>query len=53
MHKQGSIILGSGGDGSFLGKGVFFEGAITAGVSEDKTVDDAIQANVVAAGYKE
>jgi hypothetical protein len=53
MQKQGSIILGSGGDGSYYGLGVFFEGAITAGVSEDKAVDDAIQANIVSAGYKE
>jgi non-reducing end alpha-L-arabinofuranosidase len=53
MHKQGSIILGSGGDGSFLGKGNFFEGAITAGVSEDKAVDEAIAANVYSVGYKD
>jgi hypothetical protein len=53
MHKQGSIILGSGGDGSFLGKGNFFEGAITAGVSEDKAVDEAIAASVYSAGYKD
>jgi hypothetical protein len=53
MKKQGSIILGSGGDGSFLGAGVFFEGAMTAGVVDDKSVDDAIQANIVSAGYKE
>jgi hypothetical protein len=51
MKKQGVIVLGTGGDGSFLGSGVFFEGAITSGCPDDKAVDDAIQANIVAAGY--
>jgi non-reducing end alpha-L-arabinofuranosidase len=51
MHKQGAIVLGTGGDGSFLGSGVFFEGAITIGCPDDKAVDDAIQADIVAAGY--
>jgi hypothetical protein len=51
MKKQGAIVLGTGGDGSFLGSGVFFEGAITFGCPDDKAVDDAIQANIVAAGY--
>jgi len=51
MHKQGSIILGSGGDGSAWSNGVWFEGAMTAGCADDKTVDDAIQANIVSAGY--
>jgi hypothetical protein len=47
---QGSIILGTGGDGSNNGVGTFFEGAITTGNPPDAT-DDAVQANVVAAGY--
>ncbi len=51
MKKQGSIILGSGGDGSCWSNGVWYEGALTAGCADDKTVDDAIQANIVAAGY--
>jgi non-reducing end alpha-L-arabinofuranosidase len=51
MHKQGSIILGTGGDGSFYSTGVWFEGAMTMGCSEAKTVDDAIQANIVAAKF--
>ena len=51
MKKEGAIVLGTGGDGSFLGSGVFFEGAITIGCPDDKAVDDAIQANIVAAGY--
>jgi hypothetical protein len=51
MKKQGAIVLGAGGDGSFYSQGIFFEGAITIGCPDDKAVDDAIQANVVAAGY--
>jgi hypothetical protein len=51
MKKQGSIILGTGGDGSAWSTGVWFEGAMTAGCSSDKAVDDAIQANIVAAGF--
>ena len=50
MKKQGAIVLGTGGDGSNYGQGTFFEGAITSGNPPD-SVDDAIQANVVAAGY--
>jgi hypothetical protein len=47
---QGAIILGTGGDGSNLGKGTFFEGAMTAG-NPSASVDEQIQANIVAAGY--
>jgi len=50
MHKEGAIILGIGGDNSNVSAGTFFEGAITAGFPTDAT-DDAVQANVVAAGY--
>jgi hypothetical protein len=50
MKKQGSVELGTGGDGSSGGCGIFFEGAITTGISSDAT-DSAIQANVVTAGY--
>ena len=51
MKKQGSIILGTGGDGSAWSTGVWFEGVMTSGCSSDKAVDDAIQANIVAAGF--
>jgi hypothetical protein len=51
MQKQGAIVLGSGGCGVFYSTGLFFEGAITIDCSDDDSVDDAIQANVVAAGY--
>ena len=47
---QGAIILGTGGDGSNGGTGTFYEGAMTSGNPPD-SVDDAIQANIVAAGY--
>ena len=50
MKKQGAIILGTGGDGSNNAKGTFYEGAITYGNPTDAT-DDAVQANIVAAGY--
>jgi hypothetical protein len=47
---EGAIILGTGGDGSSGGDGTFYEGAITIGNPPSAT-DDAIQANIVAAGY--
>jgi hypothetical protein len=53
MKKQGSIILGSGGDGSFYSTGVWFEGAITKGCPgpTEKAVDEAIQTNIVNAKF--
>jgi hypothetical protein len=50
MKKQGAIILGIGGDNSKAAQGNFFEGVMTAGASSD-AVDNAVQANIVAAGY--
>ncbi len=50
MHKQGAIILGIGGDNSNHGGGEFYEGVITSGNASAAT-DDAVQANIVAAGY--
>jgi hypothetical protein len=50
QKKQGAVILGTGGDGSNTGNGIWFEGAITMGAPPDAT-DDAIQANIVALGY--
>ena len=47
---QGGLILGSGGDGSSGGTGTFYEGAMTIGNPSD-TIDNAIQANIIAAGY--
>jgi len=54
MKKQGAIVLGSGGDccptNLNLASGTFYEGAIVSGYPSDST-DDAIQANIVSAGY--
>jgi hypothetical protein len=50
MKKEGAIILGTGGDNSFAGVGDFFEGAMTTGYPTDE-IDDAVQENIVAAGY--
>jgi hypothetical protein len=50
MHKHGAIVLGIGGDDSNTGGGNFFEGAMTSGYSSSGT-DDAVQANIAAAGY--
>ncbi|HYP99102.1 MAG TPA: arabinofuranosidase catalytic domain-containing protein [Polyangiaceae bacterium] len=50
MRKEGAIVLGVGGDNSHTGEGTFFEGCITAGYPSDAS-DNAVQANIVAAGY--
>ena len=50
MKKQGAIILGIGGDNSNAAQGNFFEGCITSAASSNAT-DDAVQTNIVAAGY--
>jgi hypothetical protein len=54
MAKEGSIVLGSGGDccatNVNLANGTFYEGAIVAGYPSDAT-EALIQANVVAAQY--
>ena len=51
MRKQGAIVLGTGGDNSNGGVGNFYEGFIATGVTSTAT-DEAIQANIVAVGYK-
>jgi hypothetical protein len=50
MHQEGGIILGIGGDNSNRNMGTWFEGAMTSGYPTD-AAEDAVQANVVAAGY--
>merc|ERR1719265_1354454 len=50
MKLQGAIILGIGGDASCGAIGTFYEGAMTADYTSD-AADDALQANIVAAGY--
>jgi hypothetical protein len=54
MKKQGAIVLGSGGDccatNTNQSQGTFYEGCIVSGYPSDAT-ENAIQANIVAAGY--
>jgi non-reducing end alpha-L-arabinofuranosidase len=50
MRKQGSIILGIGGDNSNGGAGRFYEGVMANGAATRETLD-ALQAAIVAAGY--
>ncbi|WP_433176069.1 arabinofuranosidase catalytic domain-containing protein [Actinoallomurus sp. CA-150999] len=51
MHKEGAIILGIGGDNSKGSAGTFYEGVMTSGYPTDAT-ENAVQANIVAAGYR-
>ena len=50
MHKQGAILLGTGGDNGNGSSGTFYEGVMTAGYPAEATTD-AVQANIVAAKY--
>lgn len=50
MKKQGAIILGIGGDNSNGSQGTFYEGCMTSGYASNDT-DEAVQANIIAAGY--
>ena len=50
MSQEGGIVLGTGGDDSNGSIGSFFEGVMTSGVPGDGA-DNAVQANIVAAGY--
>jgi hypothetical protein len=50
MQKQGSVILGIGGDNSSGDGGRFYEGVMTTGAATKATID-ALQAAIVAAGY--
>ena len=50
MQKQGAIVLGIGSDTGSGASGNFFEGAMTSGYAP-ATTEDAVQANIVAAGY--
>jgi hypothetical protein len=52
MKKQGGLVLGTGGDNSDRGLGIFYEGAMTKGFVSTET-DDAVQANIVSVGYKQ
>ena len=50
MHKQGAILLGTGGDNGNGSSGTFYEGVMTTGYTTEATTD-AVQANIVAARY--
>ncbi|CAK4033417.1 carbohydrate-binding module family 42 [Lecanosticta acicola] len=50
MKKQGSIILGIGGDNSNAAQGTFYEGVVTSGFPSDAT-ENLVQQNIVAAKY--
>ncbi|PWY83827.1 alpha-L-arabinofuranosidase B [Aspergillus sclerotioniger CBS 115572] len=50
MSKEGSIILGIGGDNSNGAQGTFYEGVMTSGYPSDAT-ENSVQANIVDAGY--
>ena len=52
MKKQGSIILGIGGDNSDWALGVFFEGAMTKGYTSDEA-DRLVQKNVADARLRQ
>ncbi len=50
MHKQGGILLGTGGDNGNGSSGTFYEGVMTTGYPTEATTDK-VQANIVAAKY--
>lgn len=50
MQQEGGIVLGTGGDNSNRATGLFFEGWMTKGLTT-QAAEDAVQANIVAAGY--
>jgi hypothetical protein len=50
MRKEGAIMLGTAGDNSNAAQGNFFEGVMTTHYSSN-AADDAVQADIVAAGY--
>lgn len=50
MEKEGAIVLGTGGDDTNSDVGSFFEGVMTSGYTTAAT-DNAVQANIVSAGY--
>ncbi len=51
MQKQGSLILGIGGDNSNSAGGRFYEGAVATGPVASKATLDALQTAIVAAKY--
>ena len=52
MQKQGSLILGTGGDNSSGGGGRFYEGATATGPAITKKWANLLHAAIVAAKYE-
>lgn len=50
MRKEGSVVLGVGGDNSNRGTQSFFEGALMSGYSTD-VADNGVQTDIVGVGY--
>ncbi|KAI0482126.1 glycoside hydrolase family 54 protein [Xylariaceae sp. FL0804] len=50
MSKEGSVLLGIGGDNSNGAQGTFYEGVMTTGYPSDDVEAD-VQADIVSAGY--
>ena len=50
MHKQGAVLLGTGGDNGDGSSGTFYEGVMTSGTPSD-AVSDAVQDNIVSTKY--
>lgn len=50
MKKEGSLLLGIGGDNSISGQGTFYEGVVTSGYPTD-AVEASVQADIVGAKY--
>lgn len=51
MHKEGSILLGIGGDNSNGAQGTFYEGVLTSGYPSDG-IENAVHADIIAAKYE-
>lgn len=50
MHRKGAVQLGNGGDNGNGSSGTFYEGVMTSGYPDEKTLNE-VQKNIVAAGY--
>jgi hypothetical protein len=50
MHRKGAVQIGNGGDNGNGSSGTFYEGVMTTGFPDETTLN-AVQQNIVAAGY--
>lgn len=51
MHKEGSVILGTGGDNSNAAQGTFYEGVLTKGYPSDDT-EQAVHDDIARQNYR-